>query len=139
MEAFHYIFKASAVSNLTNLTFKTIVKTLLLVDFEKMSDIPESFVNLGMFLVNLVSTMLYLVQEYSVREARGLEHYSRLEILKYLGGEWEVRFNEQTLFITNSIFSQVSFKRIVRKIVGQVTFCLFPYCFFFYHTLSSTS
>ena len=83
--AYHYYTRFTVVSLLTMLTFKTILKTLFIVDFDRMAAIPEEKVIRWMVVVTSLCTLAHLGEEAVIRNIHGLDHYSRQCYNIYLG------------------------------------------------------
>ena len=82
---FHYLTRATSVSFTTMLTFSRVLKTFLILDFHRMSLVPEHSVMICMHFVTVASTLVYLLQEAVVRKTRGLPNYGRWSVSIYLG------------------------------------------------------
>ena len=67
------------------LTFKTVLKTLFIIDFDRMAEVPEEKVMVWMVVVTSVCTLAHLGEEAILRNIRGLDHYSRQCYNIYLG------------------------------------------------------
>jgi hypothetical protein len=83
--AFHYLQRVNLVSGLSMMAFNRVVKTLFILDFQRMSAIPERSVMFYMGVVTFVCTSAHLVQEALVRNSRGLDHFGRMYFFVYLG------------------------------------------------------
>ena len=83
--AFHYLTRITMVSYLTMITFKIVMKTLFIIDFEKMASVPEQKVMACMGVVTSVLTLIHLGLEALVRNIRGLDHYARWCLNIYFG------------------------------------------------------
>ena len=81
--AFHYGARVLVVSFLTRLTFKTVFNTFFVVDFDRMSAVPERKVMILMGGVTSVCTLAYL--EAVTRKHKGLDHFARWSFNIYLG------------------------------------------------------
>ena len=81
----HYAFRVSSVSLLTMLTFNRVLKTLFILDFQRMSAVPEQKVMICMGLVTSICTLAHLVEEAVTRRILGLDHFSREYWSIYLG------------------------------------------------------
>ena len=73
------------VSFLTMLAFNNIIKTLFIIDFERMAAVPEGSVMVCMGVVTFISNVAHIVHEASVRRTRGLDHFGRTSFNIYLG------------------------------------------------------
>ena len=73
------------VSFLTMLTFKTLLQSLFIMDFDRMAAIPEQRVMVSMMLVTSLSTLAHIGEEVVIRNIRGLDHFARLCFNAYLG------------------------------------------------------
>ena len=74
----HYVSRIAMVSFLTMLTFKTILKTFFVLDFDKMASIPEGNVMLCLWTVNILLTSAQVSAEVYMRHTRGLHHFGSL-------------------------------------------------------------
>ena len=83
--AFHYLERVGMVSFLTMLSFSRVVKTLFILDFQRMSAVPEKGVMTCMGVVTFFCTSAHVVQEALVRRSRGLDHFGRMYFFSYLG------------------------------------------------------
>ena len=92
----HYWVRITLVSFLTMLTFKTVLTTLFIIDFNRMTSIPEKSVIHFLWMITLIFTMGHLGVEMTLRESLGYHHFGRLCFNLYLG---KVCKNEQ--IITN--------------------------------------
>ena len=73
----HYLVRLWTTSLLTMMTFNRILKTLFIIDFKRISMVPEEKVmKLFAFVIFLMS-VFYLLQEVIVRNLRGLNHFGR--------------------------------------------------------------
>ena len=82
---YHYASRATCVSFITMLTFTRVLMTLFIIDFSRMTALPEKKVLIYMGLVTFIINVAYLLQEAVVRSLRGLEHFSRGSLSFYLG------------------------------------------------------
>ena len=82
---YHYLIRAFVVSFLVMLSFKNILKIFFLIDFERMSSVPEKYVMVCMSITVCSGTFAHLAHEAVVRSSRQLKHYGRSEIFTYLG------------------------------------------------------
>ena len=83
--ALHYGVRITLVCFFSMLTFKTILKTLFILDFQKMTSIPEQTVMVWMGVVTIICTVAHLVQEVVLRQALGLHHFGRNCFNIYMG------------------------------------------------------
>ena len=83
--AFHYLQRITIVSYLTMIIFKMVMKTLFIIDFDKMASLSEQNVMVCMGVVTSVVTLIHLVLEALTRNNRGLDHYARWCLNTYLG------------------------------------------------------
>ena len=83
--AFHYLERVGMVSFLTMLSFSRVVKTLFILDFQRMSAVPEKMVMTCMGVITFFCTSAHVVQEALVRRSRGLDHFGRMYFFSYLG------------------------------------------------------
>ena len=81
----HYWIRISIVSFVTMLTFKTVLTTLFIIDFNRMTSIPENRVLHCMWLVTFFCTMIHLVHEFTLRHTFGYHHFGRMCFNLFLG------------------------------------------------------
>ena len=81
----HYWSRITIVSFETMLTFKTILTTLFILDFNRMASIPEKRVIYCMWMVTFFFTTAHLVHEITLRHTLGYHHFGRLCFNLYLG------------------------------------------------------
>ena len=81
----HYLTRLAFVSFLTMITFNRVLKTLFILDFQRISQIPEQRVVRWFGFVTAFASSFYLIQEAIVRNFRGLNHYGSWAISTYLG------------------------------------------------------
>ena len=93
--AYHYANRLFTVSFLTMLTFNIVLKTLFILDFKRISLIPERKIMNYFGSTTVLCSIMYLLQEAVVRYLRGLEHFSRWSFNIYLGKVSEV-FSQKT-------------------------------------------
>ena len=67
------------------LIFKTVLKSLFILDFDRMAAIPEQKVLVFMVLVTFLSNLVHIGEEVVIRNIRGLDHFARLCFNAYLG------------------------------------------------------
>ena len=67
------------------LTFKTVLKTFFIIDFDRMAAVPEEKVMVWMVVVTSICTLSHLGEEAITRNLLGLDHYARLCLNIYLG------------------------------------------------------
>ena len=75
--AYHYIFRLSMVSFMTMLTFKIVVKTLFILDFERMAMVSEQRMMTAMGVFTTILIVIHSAAEAWLRNHRNLEHYAR--------------------------------------------------------------
>ena len=75
--AFLYGTQVLVVSFLTMLSFKTVINTFFIVDFERMSAVDERKVMIWMGVVTSVCTLTHMLEEAATRNAKGLDHFAR--------------------------------------------------------------
>ena len=81
----HYLMRLAAVSFLTMITFNRVLKTLFILDFQRISLVPEQRL-IGLFaFVTIFTSTFYMVQEAVVRDFRGLNHYGSWALSIYIG------------------------------------------------------
>jgi hypothetical protein len=83
--AFHYFTRVTMTSFLTMLTYKTVLNTLFIIDFDKMAAVPEQKVMAWMGVVTSFTTLAHLAEEAVTRNILGLDHFSRWCFNIYLG------------------------------------------------------
>ena len=83
--AFHYGLRVTTVSFTIMLTFNRIISALFIIDFDRMAAIPDRHVMICLGAVTFILTLAHVVQEAAVRRLRGLDHFARMSIFKYLG------------------------------------------------------
>ena len=67
------------------ITFKIVVKTCFIIDFDKMLSVPEQKVIVCMRVITSLVTLIHLGEEALIRNIRGLDHYARWCFNIYLG------------------------------------------------------
>ena len=67
------------------LTFNRVLKTLFILDFERMTAVAEKKVMIWMGVVTSIGTLTHLVEEAVTRRIRGLDQFARLCTHVYLG------------------------------------------------------
>ena len=83
--AVHYGSRFTVVSILHMHTFKTGLKTLFIIDFDRMAAVSEKKVMVCMWVFTSICTLAHLAQEAITRNIRGLDHYARWCFNTYLG------------------------------------------------------
>ena len=118
--ALHYWTRLTILCFFSMLTFKTVLKTLFILDFPKMTSIPEQTVMMWMWVVTSICAMAHLVQEAVLRHALGIHHFGRMCFYIYMG---KVRQNCWILVqaIVNTDFSY-SFFHPLRGYTQEVDF-----------------
>ena len=96
--ALHYWMRIVWSCTLSMLTFKTVLKTLFILDFQKMSSVPEHTLMTWMWVVTAICTMAHLVQEAVLRHTLGLHHFGRICFNIYLAKVREIGWNFQNIF-----------------------------------------
>ena len=81
----HYWVRMTMVSFLTMLTFKTVLKILLILEFNRMTSIPENTIICFMWMITLIFTLAHLWLEMTLRRTLGYQHFGRLCFNLYLG------------------------------------------------------
>ena len=74
--ALHYVNRVTTVSFLTMLAFNRVLNTLFILDFQRMTAVPEKTVMISLGVVTFLCTSTHIVQEVLARESRGLEHFA---------------------------------------------------------------
>ena len=82
---FHYLQRVIAVSFLTMLAFNRVAKTMFILDFQRMSAIPEKRVLICLGIITSLCTSAHLVQEANLRTSHGMDHFGRTYYYEYLG------------------------------------------------------
>jgi hypothetical protein len=67
------------------LSFNRVVKTLFILDFQRMASVYEEKVMICMGVFTSILTVAYVVQEAVVRRNRGLNHFASWYLSIYLG------------------------------------------------------
>ena len=86
--AFHYGKRILGVSFLTMLSFKTIVHTLFVIDFDRMATMGETGMIIGLGLTTSTFTLAHVAMEALLRNHLGLEHYPRWCFSVYISKVW---------------------------------------------------
>ena len=73
------------MSFLTMLTFSKVLKTLFILDFQRVAGIEEQTILRYMGLVTFIGTAAHLGEEYLSRSSQGLCHFGKWDVLFYLG------------------------------------------------------
>ena len=74
---FHYGSRITVVSFITMLTFKIFLKTLFIIDFDRMAAIPETNVLFCLTFVTSLCTLAHIGEEMFLRNFLGLDHFAR--------------------------------------------------------------
>ena len=82
---YHYAIRAYSVCFITMLTFSRVLKTIFILDFNRIAVVPEQKVMICMGCITFIFTLAYLLQEAVVRRIRGLDHFGRWYMSLYLG------------------------------------------------------
>ena len=80
----HYLMRLWTTIMMTMITFNRVLKTLFIIDFQRISLIPEEKVMKLFGFTTFLSSVIYLLQEVAVRYLRGLNHFGR-NFAVYLG------------------------------------------------------
>ena len=80
----HYGTRITVVSFITMLTFKIFLKTLFIIDFDRMAAIPEKNVLVCLALVTTFCTTAHIAEEMFMRNYLGLDHFARFCFNIYL-------------------------------------------------------
>lgn len=75
--AFHYGIRICTVSFMTMLSFKIIVQTLFVIDFDHMASMGETGMMTALGAFTTTFTVVHVVMESILRNHRGLQHYPR--------------------------------------------------------------
>ena len=81
---FHYETRINLVSLLTLLTLKIVVKTLFILDFDRMAMIAETKMMMWICGSTTIFTLTHLALEAFLRNHRGLGHYPRWCLSVYI-------------------------------------------------------
>ena len=74
---FHYGSRITMVSFVTMTTFKMFLKTLFIINFERMAAISEKNVLVCLVLVTFFCTSAHIAEEIFIRQFLGLDHFAR--------------------------------------------------------------
>ena len=94
--AFHYLSRATAVSFLTMLAFNRVLKTLFILDFQRMTAVPDKSVLISMGIVTFLCTSIHIVQEVLARRSLGLDHFPRAHLYVFLSKVINIGHQSQT-------------------------------------------
>ena len=83
--ACHYLSRFTFVSFFTMLTFSKVLKTLFILDFQRVAAIQEQTILSCLGLVTFICTTAHLGEEYLSRSSQGLYQFGRWDVLFYLG------------------------------------------------------
>ena len=83
--SYDYCYRISLVSLITMLTFKTVLTILFILDFNRMTSIPEKIVIRFMWMITSIFTLAHLGHEITLRQTLGYHHFGRLCFNLYLG------------------------------------------------------
>ena len=117
---YHYGTRLISVSFITMLTFNRVLKAFFILDFQRISLIPENRVMSSLCFVTVICSLIYLLQETIVREIRGLNHFGRWSLSIYLG---KVVFNYQIPLINKSIKRETLLKQSPTKVGLEISYC----------------
>ena len=89
---YHYAMRINTVSLLWMLTFNRIITSAFILNFPRMSAVPEKQVMrcLGMFTI--IFTLGSIIHEVLERENNELDHFGRLNIFPFLG-KVQIKYN----------------------------------------------
>ena len=73
----HYGTRITVVSFITMMTFKIFLKTLFIIDFNRMTAIPEKNVLVCLALVTIFCILAHIAEEMFLRNYLGLDHFGR--------------------------------------------------------------
>ena len=82
--AFHYGIRIIFVTLLTMLTFKIVVKALFILDFDRMTMIPENTIMCLLYACTTMASVSHVALEVLLRNHRGLQHYPRWCLVVYI-------------------------------------------------------
>ena len=111
--AFHYWIRIITVSFVTMLSFKIVVQTLFILDFDRMAMVAEARMMFGMGACTTSLTLIHVVMEALPRNHRGLEHYPRWCLSVYISKVRPYQF-----FFIQFLFIRDQF-RIHSKMMGE--------------------
>ena len=117
---YHYGTRLTFVSFITMITFNRVLKALFILDFQRISLIPEHRVMSSLCFVTVICSLIYLLQEAIVREIRGLNHFGGWSLSIYLG---KVVFNYQIPLINKSIKRETLLKQSPAKVGLEISYC----------------
>ena len=98
--AFHYLQRATTVSFLTMLAFNRVLKTLFILDFQRMTAVPEKCILISMGMVTFLFTSLHIVQEVLARWSLALDHFPRGDFYDFLSKVIIIEHQSQTFLET---------------------------------------
>ena len=81
---YHYGVRITVISFITMITFKLFLKTLFIIDFDRMAAIPENNVLVCLALVTSFCTLAHIAEEMFIRNFLGLDHFGRFCFNIYL-------------------------------------------------------
>ena len=76
-------------------TFKTVVRTLFILDFDRMAAVSEKSMMIWMCACNTVSVLVHLGMEAFLWNHQGLDHFGRMCLNVYLGKVMRLLYNHQ--------------------------------------------
>ena len=83
--AYHYLQRIAMMSFMTMLTFKIVVKTMFILDFDRMAMVSEKKMIMCMTVTTTIFTLAHISAEALLRNHRKLDHYARWCFNVYLG------------------------------------------------------
>ena len=111
--AFHYLQRATTVSFLTMLAFNRVLKTLFILDFQRMTAVPEKCILISMGMITFLCTSFHIFQEVLARRSLGLDHFPRGDFYDLLSKVIIIEHQSQTFLETfPCLFKLVKIKRI---------------------------
>ena len=81
----HYWVRITLVSFLIMLTFKTFLKILFILEFNRMTSIPDNIIIRFMWMSTSIFTLAHMGLEITTREKLGYHHFGRLCFNLFLG------------------------------------------------------
>ena len=82
---YHYLNKTMEGGFVFMLTFRIVIKLFFILDFDRMSSMPEKRVLTCFNLATFACAGLYLFIEYTIRSLRELHHFPRMTVYIWLG------------------------------------------------------
>ena len=103
---YHYLIRVNLVSFMTMQTFKIVVKTMFILDFDRMTMISEKNMLMGMGVCTTISNLIHVAGEALLRNHRKLEHYARWCFNVYLGKVCWNFYKKRHIIFLSGIYCQ---------------------------------